>query len=564
MQASDCFNMRPPTIAREPSHTTDQTSLHCELLGESLFDEKSIATFFNHQEQRDFKTRVINNSLENSDVAALLKLGVSKFGFVTTELRRECWYLLLSQQLKQVDEDVSLETKHKDENQVFLDVKRSFVGVQDLQRREQLRKLLENTIVRVLRKYPKLNYYQGYHDVVSVFVVVFAEGREYYSPSVLGDSDVQEEVLCLSDMTNRGEDEVYKPASTEDVSNSASSTSTDVFDSGVLNKTSVDEEKLFKCVEVFTLLYLRDFMMDSLDFPIDQLKIIPRLVKNIDNQLYKKLQLDKVEPFFAVSSILTIFSHEIKPLEHNESSQIFSIFDYIVSTQSMAVPLLMYAYLVVENKQRLMKEYDANLNNFENSIDLVHGVMQKVLLSVSIDEHIWDRILQRMRLNTKKADLNYHKVVNNCSVLLTTASGKVGYTPERSFQTPYGSNYVFQLLDKEIHLNDKRKALSNQKKLQKKTSSTLLHRLSSYAHSSSFLYRISIVIGIMALLIKLHRNGTIRQFLPQAKLCISKLRSSSFVGLYQESKYVWLDPLHGLLQKVSLPTSSTNLSVVNS
>lgn len=563
MQASNCFNMRPPTTMREPSFNMEQNSLHCELLGESLFDEKSIATFFNHQEQKDFKARVINNALENGDIAALLKLGVSKFGYVTTELRRECWYLLLSQQLEQVNEDVSLETKHKDEGQVLLDVKRSFVGVQDLQRRDCLRKLLENTIVRILRKHPKLSYYQGYHDVVSVFVVVFAEGREYYPPEFHGETEVRENVLCLSDMTNRGEDDTLKSESNEDVSNSTSSTSTNVCEGSILNKCLVEEEKLFKCVEAFTLLYLRDFMMDSLDFPIDQLKVIPKLIKNIDKQLFRKLQLDKVEPFFAVSSVLTIFSHEIKPLENNESSLIFCIFDYIVSTQSMTVPLLMYAYLVVENKDRLMKEYDANLNNFENTIDLVHGVMQKVLLSASTEERMWDRIMERMRHNSKMADINCRKSVNHCSVLLTTASGKVAFTSDRHSQTPYELNYVLRLVDKEIHLNDKRKALSNQRKLQKKSSSTLLHRLSSYAYSSSFLYRISIVIGIIALLIKLHRNGTIRQFMPQATMYISKLRSYSFVGLYKESKNVWLDPLHGLLRKITSSTPSANPSVVN-
>ncbi|CAR28407.1 hypothetical protein ZYGR_0S00370 [Zygosaccharomyces rouxii] len=553
--------MRPPTVIRQPSFTTDQSLHHCELLAESLFDEKSIATFFTHQEQKDFKSRLIANSLENRDITALLKLGVSNFGFVTTDLRKESWYLLLSEQLVLPEEpknEADNEFRHRDENQVQLDVNRSFSGIRDPQRKEKLRKLLENVIIHILRKHRQLNYYQGYHDVVSVFIIVFAQGKEYYPQG-----GVQEDVLCFSDMTNRDNEDIS--LSTEDVSNSTSSTSTQVFENEDYDAKKgflVDEEKLFRCVEAFTLLYLRDFMMDSLDFPIDQLRIIPRLIKSIDTSLYKKLQLDKVEPFFAVSSILTVFSHEMKPTEDKELSTIFCIFDYIISTQSMSVPLLMYANLVVENKQRLLEEYDANLNNFENFIDLVHGVMQKVLLGVSHDEKLWDKILQKMRTSVKSVDFSYKKLVNKFSVLVTTAAGKATFTSQRDSQTRYDLNYVENLLTNEIQLNTNRKSLNNQRKSEKSSSFALLHRLSSLTCSSSFIYKISIFIGLMALLIKFHRDGSIKQFIPQIKLYIGNLRSSSLAGLYQESKYVWLDPLHGLLQTMATPVSSMNSSFV--
>ncbi|GAV54818.1 hypothetical protein ZYGR_0AS01410 [Zygosaccharomyces rouxii] len=553
--------MRPPTETRQPSFTTDQSLHHSELLAESIFDEKSVVTFFTQQEQRDFKSRLISSSLENKDIATLLKLGVSNFGFVTTDLRKESWYLLLSEQLvlpKEIKNNNDDEFRHRDENQVQLDIKRSFSGIKDPQRKEKLRKLLENIIIRILRKHPQLNYYQGYHDVVSVFIIVFTQGKEY-NPSV----GIQEDVLCFSDMTNRDSEDISPY--TEDVSNSTSSTSTQVFegeDCEAKKEVFVDEEKLFRCVEAFTLLYLRDFMMDSLDFPIDQLRIIPRLIKSIDKGLYKKLQLDKVEPFFAVSSILTVFSHEMKPMEDGESSTIFCIFDYIISTQSMSVPLLMYANLVVENKQRLFEEYDANLNNFGNFIDLVHGVMQKVLLSVSHDEKLWDKILQKMRTNVKNADFSHKKLVNKFSVLVTTASGKATFTSQRNAQNRYDLNYVENLLSKEIQLNTNRKSLTNQRKSEKKTTFAILHRLSSLTCSSSFIYKVSIFIGLMALLIKFYRSGSIKQLIPQTKLYISKLRSSSLAGLYQESKYVWLDPLHGLLQNMATPVSSRNSSFV--
>lgn len=551
--------MRPPTVVRQPSFATDQSLQHSEFLAESIFDEKSIITFFTQQEQREFKGRLISNSLENRDIAALLKFGVSNFGFVSSDLRKESWSLLLGEQLvlsEGTENDSNNVVRHKDENQVQLDVKRSFSNIKDTQRKEKLRRLLEHVIVRVLRKHSQLSYYQGYHDVVSVFVMVFAQGKEFYPSS----DDVQEDVLCFSDMTNRDEEDVS--LSTGEVSNSTSSTSTQVFEGEnceTKEEFLIDEERLFRCVEAFTLLYLRDFMMDSLDFPIDQLRIIPRIIKSIDKNLYKKLQLDQVEPFFAVSSILTVFSHEMKPMEDGESSTIFCIFDYIISTQSMSVPLMMYANLVVENKQSLLEEYNANLNNFGNFIDLVHGVMQKVLLRVSHDERLWDRILQKVRTNVKSLDFSYKKYVNKFSVLVTTAAGKAAFTSQRDAQTRYNINYVENLLTKEIQLNAHGKSLGNQRKIEKKRESTLLHSLSSVVCSSSYIYKISILIGLMALLFKFYRGGSIKQLIPQTKFYISKLRSSSLAGLYQESKCIWLDPLNGLLQNMD---SSRNSSFV--
>lgn len=82
---------------------------------------------------------------------------------------------------------------HKDEYQVHLDVERSFfhfsMGKQDVrlcialcrpdkhslypdQNREKLRGQLNSIIIDTLRKYPSLHYFQGYHDIVSVILLV--------------------------------------------------------------------------------------------------------------------------------------------------------------------------------------------------------------------------------------------------------------------------------------------------------------------------------------------------------------------------------------------------------
>lgn len=535
------------------SSSEEALQAHCDLLAESLFDEKTLVAFFNDAEQRDFKSRFIRNAIADNNLETLAGLGCSNFGFVTSDLRSTCWLMLLTQQLKlskreeeQVPGEFNLE--HVDENQVHLDVKRSFTGVDEPHRKEALRRLLQHTIVRLLRKYPKLRYYQGYHDVVSVFVTVFSEGHDYRKIAPPEDN------LSLSDMTSKGEDEY---SGSEEGSTHGSSASTECCEGDLNGKTSVPEEKLFRCVEAFTLLYLRDFMMDSLDFPIDLLNVIPQMIKSKDKQLFKKLHLDKIEPFFAISSILTIFSHELKPAENQPNALIFQIFDYVISSQSMLVPLAMYSTLILENKGKILKEIAANADNFENTVDLVHGVMQQVLTSGSHDEKVWDNVLRCVRSTSMKDNAGrYKKIVNKFSTLFTTASG----TKKR---TSYSLEVVTDLLDKEIDENAKRKAIQQERRLHPHKSKPLV-RLFSYAHNHTipFICRVSLFIGLMALLVKAYRGGHLRNFMPSAKILINKFRSSHFAGLYRGSKMIWLDPLNELLRgsllKKSPPPSAAS------
>ncbi|QLL31789.1 hypothetical protein HG536_0B06570 [Torulaspora globosa] len=544
-----------PPAGQSLSSSDESLSLNCDLLTESLFDEQSLVNFFNEQQQRDFKTRVIREALADHNVDALSVLGMSNFGFVNTALRKESWLALLTSQLRLDSGDADgaasdVSREHVDENQVQLDVRRSFPEVKDQQRKALLRKVLESTIIRLLRKHRKLRYYQGYHDVVSVFVTVYIEGYGYHGTGQNDDN------LTMSDLTSRGE-ESHSAPNLEEVSNSGSSASTELYEGEISAKDYLLEDKLFKCVESFTLLYLRDFMMDSLDFPIDQLKIIPQMIKSHDKRLFKQLHLDKVEPFFAISSILTIFSHELKPSSDRSDSQIYQIFDHIIASQSMLVPLTMYSTLIMESKDTVLKEYAANATNFENTVDLVHGVMQNVLVSASYDERVWRKILYMIRSRPVKDNpTKYKKTVNQCSVLTTTASGQ-------KRNTSYELKYVTDLLDREIEQNSKRKALQLRRKLRPQETKPFL-RLVWYAHNHAipFVCRLSLLIGVIALLIKLYRDGSTRSWIPTAKYYARKFQHSYIAGLYQGSKIIWLDPLHELLKnsfvsKASQFTSSS-------
>ncbi|KAK0764544.1 hypothetical protein N5P37_003946 [Trichoderma harzianum] len=65
--------------------------------------------------------------------------------------------------------------RHRDEDQVQLDVNRSFVHYPSDQSEPELHKRkqeLSDLIVEVLRRYPYLCYFQGYHDICQVFLLV--------------------------------------------------------------------------------------------------------------------------------------------------------------------------------------------------------------------------------------------------------------------------------------------------------------------------------------------------------------------------------------------------------
>lgn len=64
---------------------------------------------------------------------------------------------------------------HKDEDQVQLDVDRAFVYYPDYptdRERTSSKASLSNLILSVLRRHPFLHYFQGYHDIAQVFLLV--------------------------------------------------------------------------------------------------------------------------------------------------------------------------------------------------------------------------------------------------------------------------------------------------------------------------------------------------------------------------------------------------------
>ncbi|KAH9870874.1 hypothetical protein J1614_006446 [Plenodomus biglobosus] len=122
------------------------------------------------------KEAAIRAACEKEHVSALVDLATSTSGLVSDSLRRTAWPLLLGCARNDATQ-VPWEQlpAHKDEHQVGLDVNRAFVYYPKHESDKQLdgrKQQLSNVILQVLRRHPALCYFQGYHDIVQVFLLV--------------------------------------------------------------------------------------------------------------------------------------------------------------------------------------------------------------------------------------------------------------------------------------------------------------------------------------------------------------------------------------------------------
>lgn len=123
----------------------------------------------------------ILDACRRRDIDDLQVLAVSRGGFLSDAIRRQAWPVLLGFAVdERGDQDSASDSwrklaRHKDEDQVKLDVDRSFVYYPDDDTQAQLdekKSALSDLITEVLRRQPYLSYFQGYHDICQVFLLV--------------------------------------------------------------------------------------------------------------------------------------------------------------------------------------------------------------------------------------------------------------------------------------------------------------------------------------------------------------------------------------------------------
>ncbi|XP_050319520.1 TBC1 domain family member 20 [Bactrocera neohumeralis] len=116
----------------------------------------------------------------NIPLSKLQEIARSDHGLVNDELRRLLWPQLAGVDTSSLEPAPSLQDlqTHPEYQQVVLDVNRSlkrFPPGIPYEQRIALQDQLTVLILRVIKKYPNLRYYQGYHDVAVTFLLVVGE-----------------------------------------------------------------------------------------------------------------------------------------------------------------------------------------------------------------------------------------------------------------------------------------------------------------------------------------------------------------------------------------------------
>ncbi|BCR84174.1 TBC domain-containing protein [Aspergillus chevalieri] len=155
-------------IHDESKHLMDARDEEPEILQKEL-DESHLAE----------KADAIRRACDLGDLDALVSYARSDGGFLRDDLRQLAWPILLRchQGRRDDNKDWNELQRHADEDQVQLDVHRSFVYYPSGTDEELSKKKdeLSNVITKVLRNYPYLCYFQGYHDIVQVLLLVLGE-----------------------------------------------------------------------------------------------------------------------------------------------------------------------------------------------------------------------------------------------------------------------------------------------------------------------------------------------------------------------------------------------------
>ncbi|APA05760.1 hypothetical protein sscle_01g005300 [Sclerotinia sclerotiorum 1980 UF-70] len=124
------------------------------------------------------------------DLEAIRELATSKDGLVSDDARRQAWPILLGCEGNHGDTKGDVTSwkelpKHGDEDQVALDVNRSFIYYPNDQTSKEIdhrKEELSDLIIEVLRRNPYLCYFQGYHDICQVLLLVLPPATR--TPSV--------------------------------------------------------------------------------------------------------------------------------------------------------------------------------------------------------------------------------------------------------------------------------------------------------------------------------------------------------------------------------------------
>lgn len=274
------------------------------------------------------KIRAINAALDSDpvNVEALRKIAISE-GLVNDGLRCKVWPKLLAVDSKDVvplkEESIF---QHKDVDQVAKDIDRSLwrftIGQAYLRRTK--RQQLSRIVNAILSRNPELHYYQGYHDIASIFLLV---------------AGTEEAAYAMLDRLSKN--------------------------------------------------HIRYALNSSLDSTRKILELLFPIIAFADEELYNYFRHSQVEPFFALSWVLTWFSHGFDDLP-----LITRLFDLFIASHPL-MPLYVGAQIILHFRDQL-------LDTVECEYSAIHGFLTKLPQSLPFEDIIHQAVELFHRLPPKQ------------------------------------------------------------------------------------------------------------------------------------------------------------------
>lgn len=474
-----------PTVLLNQLHP-DWVSMDIEHLGKSFYNGEDAPL---SDAIKSLKAKTLNEALANRQYDVLYEYAKSSDGLVNNTIRAKAWPILLgvddhqstyssppltstlssklNSEFNSDDELSNSESSltnpqkklnlnksttllldnlnlndlppHKDEDQIRLDINRSFTILSNWQSFhqqssqldsyttilskndvEELRKKLFSLIIKMLRKHPSLNYYQGYHDIASVILIICYEN-------------------CPNSM-NAG--------------------------------THIDEELAFSLLEKLTIFHLRDFMIVDIQLSINHLRLIPTLLENIDSSFFHLIKQTSnsyissdglyydYSFYQAISSIITLFSHDINNLKH-----LLTIWDFILGHNSILTSIYIYTAFLLAQKEEIFKtlHLKTNYSDFQSideddgqydysnvDADVVHTLISPLLLFQDLTDAKLIKVLNKANClindypiskldNSERTFTSWFNGWNKHSVLLNTSKSGGERTSEYNFLINYNN-----------------------------------------------------------------------------------------------------------------------------
>lgn len=264
------------------------------------------------QDQKEYEKQISALLLQQPvDLQRLRSMSRWRGGYQNNQLRSRVWCKLFNINRYNLQDIYKYRSKHRDHDQICRDVERSLWSYYPTDQwsdkyRERRRKALYQVIINILNKNTNLFYYQGFHDFVSVFLLV-----------------VENDLLALA------------------------------------------------LAEAASRIYMLDYMQENFEVFSKVMRMIFTIVKVADPALYSHLEAANLQPFFATSWFITLFSHDLKSLE-----DIARLFDAFFASPPIYIFYFCATYVISLRHELLAAEPE---------FSMLHSILVKAPQNIDFD-----------------------------------------------------------------------------------------------------------------------------------------------------------------------------------